>query len=317
MATSVTITGTGSPIPDPHRAGPGALVRYDDITMQFDVGRSTVLRLTGTNLWIPDLTAVFIPHHHSDHLTGLADLVLTYWTMDRTDESPPLTLVAPAGPAGDYVATVLDGWDADIEVRALHAGRNSRPALQIETFPVPGQLTEVWRRGDVVVSSMQVRHEPCPDSVGYRVDTPDGSVAITGDTRVCDEVVELARGVDVLVYEAMRFSAMSQLPPHRHYVMDYHADCPLIGAQAAELGVPTLILTHLIPAPRDEAGKQTYIDEVRSGGYDGEIIVADDLASVPVGDAGMPSVTEIGDPSQERDDENDLDAGHRVKRFRG
>ncbi|MEM7272632.1 MAG: MBL fold metallo-hydrolase [Actinomycetota bacterium] len=293
MSTSVTITGTGCPIPDGNRAGPGALVRYDDLTLQFDVGRSTVQRLAGANVWIPNLTAAFITHHHSDHLTGLADLILTHWTMDRTDAAPALPIIAPAGPSADYVATVLDGWEADIEVRATHAGRTTRPELDLQTFEIPDHPTEIWRHGEVVVSAGQVRHEPCPNAVGYRVDTPDGSVAISGDTRVCDEVAELAAGVDVLVYEAMRYSFFRDLPPHRQYVMDYHADTHEIGAQAAELGVPTLILTHLIPAPVDAAEKQAYVDEVRAGGYRGELVVADDLFTCAVGTGGLPEVREI------------------------
>jgi ribonuclease Z len=298
MSTSVTITGTGCPIPDGNRAGPGALVRFDDgsgpaVTLQFDVGRSTVQRLAGANVWIPDLTSVFITHHHSDHLTGLTDLVLTYWTMDRTDTAPPLPIVAPAGPSTSYVSTLLDGWDADIEVRAAHAGRDSRPAFDLIGFEIPDRPTEVWRQGDVAVSAGQVRHEPCPNSVGYRVDTPDGSVAITGDTRVCDEVAELADGADVLVYEAMRFAFFDDLPPHRQHVKDYHADTRLIGAQAAALGVPSLILTHLIPAPVDETDRQAFVDEIRSGGYEGEVVVADDLHTTAVGSGGLPTVTEI------------------------
>ena len=298
MSTSVTITGTGCPIPDGNRAGPGALVRYDDgsggeLTLQFDVGRSTVQRLAGASVWIPNLSAVFITHHHSDHLTGLSDLLLTYWTMDRTDAAPPLPIVAPAGPSSAYVTTLLDGWDDDIEVRAAHAGRNSRPAFDLLQFDIPDTPTEVWRNGDVVVSAGQVRHEPCPGAVGYRIDTPDGSVAITGDTRVCDEVATLADGVDVLVYEAMRFSFFDELPPHRQYVKDYHADTRLIGRQAAELGVPTLILTHLIPAPVSEADRQAYVDEVRAGGYEGELVVADDLYTAAVGAGGLPQVKEI------------------------
>lgn len=297
MSTSVTITGTGCPIPDANRAGPGALVRYKDesrdLTLQFDAGRSTVQRLTGSNVWIPNLGAVFITHHHSDHLTGLTDLVLTYWIMDRTDARPALPLVAPSGPAANYVKTLLDGWDDDIDVRVSHAGRATRPELDLIEFDIPDRPTEVWRHGDVAVSAGQVRHEPCPNSVGYRVDTPDGSVAITGDTRVCDEVAELADGVDVLVYEAMRFSFFDDLPTHRHYVRDYHADTRLIGAQAAELGVPTLILTHLIPAPVNEEERQLFVDEVRAGGYEGELIVADDLHTSVVGDGGLPEVREI------------------------
>lgn len=293
MSTSVTITGTGCPIPDGNRAGPGALVRHDDITLQFDVGRSTVQRLAGANVWIPTLTAAFITHHHSDHVSGLQDLVLTHWTMDRTDAAPPLPVIAPEGPSSRYVEQLLDGWEEDIEVRQSHAGRSTRPAFDLQSFPIPETPTEVWSHGDVVVSAGQVRHEPCPNSVGYRVDTPDGSVAITGDTRVCDEVAELAEGVDVLVYEAMRFEFFNHLPEPRRYVTDYHADTPLIGKQAAELGIPTLVLTHLIPAPMNEAEKQLFIDEVRSGGYEGTIVVADDLHTEVVGSGGMPKVKEI------------------------
>ncbi len=300
MSTSVTITGTGCPIPDGNRAGPGALVRYDDLTLQFDVGRSTVQRLAGADVFIPNLTAVFITHHHSDHLTGLTDLVLTYWTMDRTDSSPALPIVAPAGPAAAYVSTLLHGWDDDIEVRAVHAGRNTRPAFDLIAFDIPQSPTEVWRQGDVVVSSGQVRHEPCPHCVGYRVDTPDGSVAITGDTRVCEEVAELAEGVDVLVYEAMRFSFYDDLPAHRGYVREYHADTRLIGKQAAELNVPTLVLTHLIPAPVNDADRRAYVDEIRLGGYQGQVVVADDLDTVAVGTAGLPEVKRILQPAAEQ-----------------
>jgi ribonuclease Z len=293
VSTSVTITGTGCPIPDANRAGPGALVRWDDLTLQFDVGRSTVQRLAGADVWIPNLTAVFITHHHSDHLTGLTDLVLTRWVMDRRDEAPPLPIIAPAGPASKFVSTLLDGWEDDLEVRSNHAGRPTRPEIDLIAFNIPNKPTEVWRRGDVVVSAGQVRHEPCPNSVGYRVDTPDGSVAITGDTRVCEEVAELADGVDVLVYEAMRFSFFDGMPERRKFVTDYHADTPLIGRQAAELGVRTLVLTHLIPAPVTDAEKQLFVDDIRSGGYEGEVIVADDLDTVAVGSGGVPDVSEI------------------------
>lgn len=293
MSTSVTITGTGCPIPDADRAGPGALVRYDDLTLQFDVGRSTVQRLAGADVWIPDLGAVFITHHHSDHVTGLADLVLTRWIMDRTDRVSPLPIIAPAGPSSDFVSTVLQGWDADIEVRAAHAGRSSRPEIDLIAFDVPDRPTEVWRSGDVVVTAGQVRHEPCPLAVGYRVDTPDGSVAITGDTLVCDEVAELADGADVLVYEAMRFEFFDQLPPHRGYIKDYHADTRLIGKQAASLGIPTLILTHLIPPPQTDGERQRFVDDIRDAGYEGDVIVADDLFTTAVGGGGLPDVPHI------------------------
>ena len=256
MSTSLTITGTGCPIPDADRAGPGALVRYDDLALQFDTGRSTVQRLDAANVWVPDLTAVFLTHYHSDHVSGLADVVLTRWVMDRRDTIEPLPIVAPAGATSRFAERVLDGWDDDLGVRSLHTGRATRPEVDVIAFEVPDSPTEVWRHGDVRVVAGQVRHEPVEGAVGYRVETPDGSVAISGDTLVCDEMAELAEGVDVLVYEAMRFSFFDDLPEHRRFVRDYHADTLMIGKQAAELGVPKLVLTHLIPAPRTEADRQ-------------------------------------------------------------
>ncbi len=82
MATSVTITGSGNPGPSPDRAGPGVLVRHDGLNLQFDAGRATVMRLTALGVRPPELDALFVTHHHSDHLTGLADLVLTRWILD-------------------------------------------------------------------------------------------------------------------------------------------------------------------------------------------------------------------------------------------
>ncbi|HEY5662765.1 MAG TPA: MBL fold metallo-hydrolase [Ilumatobacter sp.] len=279
-STIVTITGTGCPVPSPDRAGPGVLVRSGPVALQFDAGRSTVQRLAQCGLWPNDLTALFVTHHHSDHLTGLADLVLTRWVMDRSGDGRPLPIVAPTGPATRFVERMLDPWIDDIAVRNEHTGRGTRPDPEIVGFDLPSVPTVVWQHDDVTVSAMQVRHEPVPAAVGYRIDTPHGRIAITGDTLVCDEVAMLAEGADVLVYEAMRFEPIEQLPAHRRFVLDYHADTRLIGTQAAALGVGTLVLTHLIPEPVDEAARQRFVADVRGGGFDGTLIVADDLASV-------------------------------------
>ncbi len=284
MTTTITITGTGCPVPDADRAGPGVLVQYDEIAMQFDAGRSTVQRLAGAGLWPTDLDAVFVSHHHSDHLTGLQDVVLTRWVMDRTLSAPPLPIVAPAGPAVTFLGEMLDAWRDDIEVRLAHSGRTQGPEVEIIGFDLPATPAEVWRSGregsGVVVSAGRVRHEPVHPAVGFRVETPDGVVAISGDTIVCDEVAELASGADVLIYEAMRFEEIEALPQPRRFILDYHADTRLIGAQARELGVAELVLTHLIPAPATDEERQVFVDDIRSGGFEGKVVVADDLYTV-------------------------------------
>ena len=285
MKTELIVTGTGFPMPDANRAGPGALVRRGDVTLQFDAGRSTVQRLTACGVRSEELTAFFATHHHSDHLTGLQDLVLTRWNMDRRDQKGPLPILVPDGHCVDFVNRMLDPWDHDLDVRRRHSGRTTTPQFELTAFDVPGptDVVEVWSHGDVRVLAGQVRHEPVSPAVGYRIETPEGVIAITGDTKVCPEVARLAEGADVLLYEAMRFSVVEGESLGRDFVMEYHADTRLIGVQAHELGTPTLILTHLIPAPQNAADKQLFVDEVRSGGYSGELVVADDLYTHTLG----------------------------------
>lgn len=285
MKTELIVTGTGFPMPDANRAGPGALIRRGDVTLQFDAGRSTVQRLVACGVRTEQLSGFFATHHHSDHLTGLQDLVLTRWNMDRRDQRGPLPIVVPDGHCVDFVNRMLDPWGHDLDVRREHSGRTTDPQYELIAFPVPGptEVVEVWSHGDVRVLAGQVRHEPVSPAVGYRIETPEGVIAITGDTKVCPEVARLADGADVLLYEAMRFSVVEGENLGRDFVMEYHADTRLIGAQAEELGTPTVILTHLIPGPKCEEDKQLFADEVRSGGYTGELIVADDLYTYTLG----------------------------------
>lgn len=287
MTTEVIITGTGNPAPSPLRAGPGVLIRCGDVQLQFDAGRSTVQRLAGAGTGPTRLTAFFATHHHSDHLVGLPDVVMTRWVMDRTDAIAPLPIVMPDGPCRHFVDRMLDPWEFDLAVRREHTGRRTLPGVEPVVFPYPDEPTVVWSHGqgdqEIRVLAGQVRHEPVHPAVGYRIETPDGVVAITGDTLVCDEVATLAEGADVLVYEAMRFEFIEQEPDFRHFIMDYHADSRLIGAQAAAIGVGTLVLTHLIPPPVDEEGRAAYEANIRAGGYDGPLVVADDLDTVTLG----------------------------------
>lgn len=283
MTTEVIITGSGTPIVHVERAGPGVLVRHGDTTLQFDAGRNTLARLFAAGVGATDLTALFLTHYHSDHMVGLQDIVLTRWIQDMTAAKGHLEVVAPNGPTTRYLERMLEPWQEDLEVREIHAEHANDAKLDINGFDVPDALTPVWSNGDVTVTAGQVRHEPVVGAVGYRVETPDGVVVITGDTLVCDEVAALAQGADIVVYEAMRMDFLKFIPPALHHIGEYHADTRLIGQQMEQIGVPKLMLTHLIPQPNTEEDKQKFADDVRGAGYTGELIVCDDLTSMTIG----------------------------------
>jgi len=96
---------------------------------------------------------------------------------------------------------MLDPFEDDVETRMEHTATEP-PRVDVIGFDAPSTPTEVWRSadGEVRVLAMAVRHEPVRDAAAYRVDTANGSVVISGDTRACTEVFELARGADLVVH---------------------------------------------------------------------------------------------------------------------
>ena len=186
MTTSVTLTGTGVPHPRPGRAGPGALVRYDDLALQFDAGRATVLRLLEAGVQPNELAALFVTHVHSDHVVDLADVAMTRWLQQQLEATGPLVVVAPEGTPARFVRRMLEPFDDDLALRVEHIGA-APIEVDLRPFPATAEPTVVWTSPDgaVRVLAVAVHHEPVPDAVAFRVETPDGVVVISGDTRVC------------------------------------------------------------------------------------------------------------------------------------
>ncbi|MGP3914898.1 MBL fold metallo-hydrolase [Nonomuraea sp. 10N515B] len=288
MTTTVTLTGTGVPFPSPDRAGPGVLVSHSDVHLQIDAGRSTLMRLAQAGIGPYQLSALLLTHLHSDHVSDVADLVHTRWVQDHMHGTGPLPVVAVDGHAPGFVRRVLAANEYDVNVRVQHV-QDGPPEVIGHWFDLPDAPTEVWRSpcGRVSVEAVRVRHEPVEQAVGYRVTTPDGVVVVSGDTRVCDEVAELSAGADVLVHEACRSSALAELVKGTRFetIFSYHADTVALGAMAKRVGVPHLVLTHLIPAPTSPEQVAEFEDEVRHGGFEGRVTVGHDLLSVTVGDA--------------------------------
>jgi ribonuclease Z len=282
MITEVIITGTGVPHPRPGRAGAGVLVRHGDIALQFDAGRSTVMRLMEAGVPPHALTAVFLTHVHSDHVVGLPDVAMTRWIQQQLAPSGPLVVIAPEGLAARFVRRMLEPYDDDLALRSEHVGA---PPIEVvlETFAVPSSPQVVWtsETGTVRVLAVAVHHEPVPEAVAYRIETPDGIIVVSGDTRVCAEVEQLTIGADLLVHEACRRAAMAPLIAGTVFetIFSYHADTVELGAMAARTRVPHVVLTHLIPPPDAPADVEHFADDLREGGYDGTVTVAEDLAT--------------------------------------
>ena len=283
MTTEVILTGTGVPHPRPGCAGAGTLVRHGDVALQFDVGRSTVMRLMEAGTPPHALSAVFLTHVHSDHLVALPDVAMTRWVQQQVHATGPLVVVAAEGGAARFVRRMLEPYDDDLALRVQHVGATPIE-VDLRTFEVPAAPEVVWTSddGQVRVLAVAVHHEPVPEAVAYRVETPDGAVVISGDTRVCEEVEQLSLGAEVLVHEACRTSAMAPLIAGTVFetIFSYHADTVALGQMAARAAVPPVVVTHLIPPPETAADVEAFAEDLRSGGFSGHVTVGVDLATV-------------------------------------
>ncbi|QXC59661.1 MBL fold metallo-hydrolase [Aquihabitans sp. G128] len=283
MTTEVVLTGTGVPHPRPGRAGAGTLVRCGGVALQFDAGRATVLRLMEAGTAPHALSALFVTHVHSDHVVDLADVAMTRWIQQQLVATGPLVVVAPEGGAARFVERMLDPYDEDLALRVAHVG--AEPIrVDLRPFAVPATPEVVWTSDDgtVRVLAVAVHHEPVPDAVAYRVETPEGVVVVSGDTRVCQEVEDLSAGADLLVHEACRATALAPLIAGTTFetIFSYHADTVALGAMAERAAVPHVLLTHLIPPPDRPEDADAFAQDLRDGGYAGRITVGEDLVTV-------------------------------------
>ena len=285
MATEVMITGSGIPLPSPGRAGAGALVRHDGTLIQVDAGPATLFRLTEAEVDITRLDALVITHHHSDHLMGIPELVLTRWIRNGVRPCEPLPIHCPDGPAIGYLESLLDNLAPDIAARIALAGFPDRPDPAVHAFEPATAPAAVATVGEVLIESVLVDHGEIHPAVAYRFTTPDGTVVVSGDTRACDSVENLAAGADILVHEVLSSAKLLDLGLPRRRVERLgrlHAEAPTLGALAARAGVAQLVLTHLMPAPEGPGDEAALIAAIRSGGYEGSVTVASDLDTATI-----------------------------------
>jgi len=271
----VILLGTGSPIPNPDRAGPASLVRAGGANILVDCGRGVVMRLAGAGVPPPALAAVLLTHMHSDHVTDLNDVITTHWVMNA--QPVALKIFGPVGVKALVDAT-LAMLAFDVRYRIDHHADLHAPPTVETTELAPGDVFEV---GPVRISVHQTDHAPVHPTLGYRIEHGGVVAALAGDTLPCPGLDAMCKGADIYVQTVIRADLVRMVPSQRlKDILDYHSTVEQAAQTATRAGVRTLMLTHYVPPL--QPGQEEAWRALAAAHFAGEIVLGPDLTAVTV-----------------------------------
>jgi len=269
--TKVVLLGTGTPNADPERSGPATAVVVNGQAYLVDCGPGVVRRAAAAHraginaLAVDKLTHVFITHLHSDHTLGYPDLIFSPWVLERT---VPLEAYGSPGLAA-MTDHILAAYEVDIRVRVDGLEPANMTGYQVNVHEIgPGVIYE---DGNVRVTAFPVRHGSFEHAYGFRFETPDRTVVISGDTAPCASLIEHAKGCDVLVHEVYSQAGSETRPPEwQRYHRAFHTSAVELAEIANQVRPKLLVLTHLLlwgSSPEELVAeiRETYDGEVRYG----------------------------------------------------
>ena len=260
---AVVLLGTGIPLPNPDRATAATLVLAGKHAVLVDTGRNAVVGLTGTGR--DDVSLIVYTHYHSDHIAELGEILVNRAIAGATE---PLTVIGPKG-----VTEVVNGFRTayalEDSYRVAHHGEHwsSAGASASAQEKQPGV---VWEKDGLKVTMFDVDHAPVIPAVGYKFEYNGKSVVVAGDTKPTPATVEMARGADLLVHEAVdRATIDGVLPmlersnPRRaamtRDMMSHHTTTVELAGIARDAGVKKLAITHMVPSlPPTDAAEATF-----------------------------------------------------------
>ena len=284
----VTLLGTGTPAPNPRRAPSAVLVDVGSATLLFDAGSGTVRQLAACGAPIGAIDPLFVTHHHFDHIGDLFDVMILTALCGRT---APLRVFGPVGTDG-IVRGLLDHvFDRDI--RSREAEHRAMVARGLDPGAPPDAIRavdvtevddgEVASGAEWTVRCARVQHGLIEDDpalawtcLGYRVETPDGVIAISGDTVPCAGIAALAAGADLLI-QCCHFPQARVDDPVVRLMTEHTLPSAAQAAAIAQRGaVRHLALTHLSMsfATDDDL---TRLEADIAATFDGAVTVGRDL----------------------------------------
>ncbi len=268
-------TGVGPPV-NLQQFGASILVEAGGERLLFDCGRGATLRLTQAGVPIGSISRLFLTHLHSDHVIQIPDLLLTGWAGGR--RTIPLEVWGPDG-TRDMMDHMQQAFAFDIHMRRDVDEHLPASGIQVVSHDIKEGV--VFDEQGVKVTAFLVDHGPVRPAFGFRIDYRGHSVALSGDTRVSENLIRFARGVDVLIHEVIDPEAIRNRPDHPSAVVidaiiAHHTTPEQAGEVFSRVAPRLAVYSH---APNTE----NVLAQTRKT-YQGPLQGAEDLLTIVIGD---------------------------------
>ena len=280
--TQVVMLGTGTPRPDPTRSGPATAIIVGDTPYLIDFGPGVIRRaaaayqkgVTAFGPAVTNVTTVFLTHMHADHTAGYPDLILTPWIMGR---KKPLNVYGPKG-LKSMTQHVLRAWRSDMHNRLTGIDKRSPLGCAVHAHEIKAGV--VYEDRNIRAVAFEVDHGTLKNAFGFRFETPDRTIVISGDTAPTPSLLENCAGCDVMIHEAYAEATYDKISPRwQSYRRKYHTSSRELAELARQVQPGLLVLYHranvggpmTLPDPED-----VLLEEVRQA-YGGNVVTGHDL----------------------------------------
>jgi len=272
----VILLGTGvGPRVDLQQFGPATLIEAGEDRLLFDCGRGATLRLAQAGIPTGSIRRLFLTHLHSDHVVQIPDLLLTGWV--GGGRTAPLEVWGPEG-TRDLMTHLEQAFVFDIHMRRDVDEKAPPQGIKVVSRDITEGL--VLDQDGLKVTAFSVDHSPVAPALGYRVDYRGRSVVLSGDTRVSENLIGFARGVDVLLHETLDEGTVrgwfQNDPSLAAAILAKHTTPEQAGAVFARVKPRLAVYTHAPSADR-------VIAETRKT-YSGPLQGAEDMLAITIGE---------------------------------
>ncbi len=279
----IVLLGTGSPPADPDRSGPATAIVVNDTPYLVDFGAGVVRRAKaavldrGIKALEPtNLRVVFVTHLHSYYTDGYPDLIFIPWVLGRR---VPLEVYGPRGIKA-MTEHLMEAYSADIEART------NNPYATQRDFPDGHKVNAheinagvVYKDENVTVTAFPTKH--AMESYGYRFDTPDRSIVISGDTNPTQATIDACHGCDVLIHEVQTLESLAKRPDFQAFATHYHTTTRQLAELATKAKPRLLIIYHasiaLRPAVNPQASSPEELLNEVAAHFSGHVVIGRDL----------------------------------------